>query len=104
MLVAPAESMLAGFKIIVAWPPTINAVAEVGVNATSVLPAAKVATPFDNSAPLPSLTVAVAVIGFPHDTVLSEKLNVIELWSVGVGVGVGVGTTAASDPPPVEHP
>jgi hypothetical protein len=64
ILVAPAESKLAEFKIIVAMPlPFVNAVAEVGVNATSVLPAAKVTTTPDTAAPLPSVTVAVTVTG-----------------------------------------
>ena len=45
MLVAPAESKLAAFKVIVATPLTlVRAVAETGVNVTSALDAAKVTT------------------------------------------------------------
>jgi hypothetical protein len=88
MLVAPAELKLAAFKMTEAVPPTVNAVAEVGVNTTSGLVAAKVTTVLGTSAPLPSLTVAVAVTGVPKSTTLEVKLNVIEPVLVGVGVGV----------------
>jgi len=97
MLVAPSESKLAAFKVIVAMPlPFVNLVAEVGVNATSELPAAKVTTVLGTSAPLPSLTVAVAVTAVPNVTTLELKLKVIE----AVPAGVGVEPDAPSGPVP----
>jgi hypothetical protein len=85
MLVAPVESMLAAFKLTVAVPLAfVNAVAEVGVNATSELVAAKVTTVFGTSAPLVSLSVAVAVTGVPNETTLEERPKVKELRLVVV--------------------
>ena len=110
ILVAPAESKLAAFKVIVATPkglPTVpspvKAVAEVGVNTTIALAGAKVTTVFASSAPLAFLTVAEAVTGVPNVTELELTLNVRELKSVGVGVGVGVGVEP-SPSGPVPHP
>jgi hypothetical protein len=77
MLVAPVESILAAFKVMEATPLAfVNAVAEVGVNVTSELVAAKVTTAPCTSAPLASLSVAVAVTGFPKVTTLEGTLKV----------------------------
>jgi hypothetical protein len=84
MFVAPAESMLAVFKVMEAMPLAfVNAVAEVGVNVTRPLVAAKVTTAFGTTAPLASLSVAVAVTGVPNVT-LEGMLKVRELRSVVV--------------------
>ena len=102
MLVAPAELTSAAFKMIEATPlEFVRAVAEVGVNTTSVLSAAKVTTAFCTSAPLPSLSVAVAVCGAPNVTVLEVKLKVREPEPDGVGVEP-VEPAAVSGPVP--HP
>jgi hypothetical protein len=98
MLVAPSEIMLAAFKVMEAVPLTsVNAVVEVGVNATSELDAAKVTTAPCTSAPLASLSVAVAVTGVPNVT-LEGTLKVRELESDGVGV------EPAAPSGPVPHP
>jgi hypothetical protein len=77
MLVAPVESILAAFKVMEATPLAfVNAVAEVGVNVTSELVAAKVTTAPCTSAPLASLSVAVAVTGFPKVITLEGTLKV----------------------------
>ena len=85
MLVAPVESILAAFKVMEATPLAfVNAVAEVGVNVTSELVSAKVTTVPCTSAPLASLSVAVAVTGVPKVTTLEGMLKVRELRSVVV--------------------
>jgi hypothetical protein len=69
MYVAPSEALLAAFKVTEATPLAfVNAVAEVGVNATRPLDAAKVTTAFFTNAPLPSLSIAVTVAGVPNIT------------------------------------
>jgi len=84
ILVAPVESMLPAFKRTEAIPLAfVNAVAEVGVNVTSELVAAKVTTAPFASAPVASLTIAVAVTGVPNVT-LDGTLKVRELRSVVV--------------------
>jgi len=84
MYVAPAESILAAFNLIEATPLAfVNAVAEVGVNATSELDAAKVTTAPCTNAPLASLSVEVAVIGVPNVT-LEGTLKARELRLVVV--------------------
>jgi hypothetical protein len=104
-LVAPAELGPAVFKRMEAVPPTVNAVAEAGSNATSALDAAKVTTASDTSVPLASLSVAVAVAGVPYITELEEKLKVREPEPDGVGVGVGVEPVEPDVPSgPVPHP
>ena len=101
MLVAPAESKLAAFKTIEATPLAfVNAVAEVGVNVTSELVAAKVTTALGTSAPLASLSVAVAVTGVPNVTTLEGMLKIRELRSVVV-VPVPVLVALVS---PLPHP
>ena len=66
MLVAPEELMLAASKVTEATPlALVNVVAEAGVNTTRLLVAANVTTAFGVIAPLPSLSVAVAVTGVP---------------------------------------
>jgi hypothetical protein len=103
MLVAPVESILAAFKVMEATPLAfVNAVAEVGVNVTSELVAAKVTTAFGTSAPLASLSVAVAVTGIPKVTMLEGMLKVRELRSVVVvPVSVPVLVVVVS---PLPHP
>jgi hypothetical protein len=84
MLVAPAESMFAVFKVMEAMPLSfVRDVAEVGVNVTMLLVAAKVTTVFGASAPLEFLSVAVTVTGVPNVT-LEGTLKVRELRSVVV--------------------
>ena len=74
--VAPAESILAWFKMMEATPLAfVNAVAEAGVYATSELAAVKVTTALGTSAPSASLSVAVIVTGVPYDTTLEEVLK-----------------------------
>jgi hypothetical protein len=85
MFVAPIESMLAAFKVMEAtpwWTPSayVFAVAEVGVNATRPLDAAKVTTTPSTSVPLKSLSVAVTDTGVPYVT-LEGTLKVRELRS-----------------------
>jgi hypothetical protein len=78
MYVAPSEALLAAFKVTEATPLTsVNAVAEVGVNATRPLDAAKVTTAFFTNAPLPSLSIAVTVTGVP-DVILEGTLKLRE--------------------------
>ena len=90
MLVAPVESTLAAFKVTEAMPLAfVRAVAEVGVNVTSELVAEKVTTAPCTTAPLASLSDAVAVTGVPNVTILEPTLNVRELKSVVVGVVPG---------------
>jgi hypothetical protein len=82
MLVAPSESMAAGFKVTEALPwESVNAVA-VGVNTTIPLSAVKVTIAFCNRCPSASLRVAVAVTGAPHATILEVTPKVRELRSV----------------------
>ena len=101
ILVAPAESKLAAFKTIEATPLAfVNAVAEVGVNVTRPLVAAKVTTALGTSAPLASVSVAVAVTGVPNVTMLEGMIKVRELRSV-VGVFVPVPVAIVS---PLPHP
>jgi hypothetical protein len=79
MLVAPVESTLAAFKTIEATPlASVNAVAEVGVNVIMSLVAAKVTIAPCTTAPLASVSVAVAVTGVPNVTTLEEILKVRE--------------------------
>ena len=100
MLVAPVESILAAFKVMEATPlASVNAVAEVGVNVTSELVAAKVTTAPCISAPLASLSVAVAVTGVPKVTTFEGMLKIRELRSVVV---VPVPVPVVSSPLP--HP
>ena len=100
ILVAPVESMLPAFKRTEAIPLAfVNAVAEVGVNVTSELVAAKVTTAPFASAPVASLTIAVAVTGVPNVT-LDGTLKVRELRSVVV-VPVPVPVLLSTLPP---HP
>jgi hypothetical protein len=85
MYVAPSEALLAAFKVTEATPLTsVNAVAEVGVNATRPLDAAKVTTAFFTNAPLPSLSIAVTVTGVP-DVILEGTLKLREPRLVVVG-------------------
>jgi len=101
MLVAPVESVLAAFIRIEATPLAfVNAVADVGVNTTSELVSAKVTTAPFTSAPVASLTIAVAVTGVPNVT-LDGTLKVRELRSVVV-VPVPVLVLVSSLLPP--HP
>jgi len=101
MLVAPVESILAAFKVMEATPLAfVNAVAEVGVNVTSELVAAKVTTALGTSAPLASLSVTIAVTGVPKVTTLEGILKVRELRSVVV-VPVPVLVAVVS---PLPHP
>ena len=88
ILVEPAESILAAFKTIEATPLAfVNAVPEVGVNVTSVVSvAAKVTTAFGTTAPLASVSVAVAVTGVPNATTLEGILKVREAVAVAVVV------------------
>ena len=100
MLVAPVESILAAFKVMEATPLAfVNAVAEVGVNVTSELVAAKVTTAPCISAPLASLSVAVAVTGVPKVTTFEGMLKIRELRSVVVVVPVPVAVVS-----PLPHP
>ena len=85
MLVAPAELMLAAFRVMVATPPAfVRAVAETGVKTTRPLAAAKETTAPDTASPSSFLNVAVAVTGVPKETVPDERVKVRELWSVVV--------------------
>jgi hypothetical protein len=106
MLVAPVESILAAFKVMEATPlASVNAVAEVGVNVTSELVAAKVTTAPCISAPLASLSVAVAVTGVPKVTTFEGMLKIRELRSVVVvPVPVPVPVLVAVVSSPLPHP
>ena len=100
ILVAPVESILAAFKTIEATPLAfVNAVAEVGVNVTSELAAAKVTTAFATVEPLASRSVAVAVAGVPNVTTLEGMLKVRELRLVVEPVPVSVAVLS-----PLPHP
>jgi len=102
MLVAPVESILAAFKVMEATPLAfVNAVAGVGVNVTSELVAAKVTTAPCTSAPLASLSVAVAVAGVPKVTTLQGMLKIRELRLVVV---VSVPVLVAVVSPLLPHP
>ena len=101
MLVAPAESKLAAFKTIEATPlALVRAEADVGVNVTRSLVAAKVTTALGTSAPLASVSVAVAVTGVPNVTTLEGMIKVRELRSVVV-VFVPIPVAVVS---PLPHP
>jgi hypothetical protein len=106
MLVAPVESILAAFKVMEATPLAfVNAVAEVGVNVTSELVSAKVTTVPCTSAPLASLSVAVAVTGVPKVTTFEGMLKIRELRSVVVvPVPVPVPVLVAVVSSPLPHP
>jgi len=101
MLVAPVESILAAFKTIEATPLAfVRAEADVGVNVTRPLVAAKITTALDTSAPLASVSVAVTVTGVPNVTTLEGMIKVRELRSVVV-VFVPVPVAIVS---PLPHP
>ena len=101
MLVAPAESKLAAFKTIKATPLAfVNAVSEVGAHVSRPLVVVKVTTALGTSAPLASVSVAVAVTGVPNVTMLEGMIKVRELRSV-VGVFVPVPVAIVS---PLPHP
>ena len=91
MLVEPAESILVAFKTIEATPLAfVDAVPEVGVSVTSVVSAAmNVTSALGTTAPLASLSVAVAVTGVPNVTTLEGILKVREAVVV-VGVPLPV--------------
>ena len=98
MLVEPAESILVAFKTIEATPLAfVDAVPEVGVSVTSVVSAAmNVTSALGTTAPLASLSVAVAVTGVPNVTTLEGILKVREAVVV-----VGVPLPVVS---PLPHP
>ncbi|PKN53140.1 MAG: hypothetical protein CVU55_02710 [Deltaproteobacteria bacterium HGW-Deltaproteobacteria-13] len=91
MLVAPAESGPAAFKLTEAMPVVVKAEAEIGVNVTRLLVAEKVTTAPLTSEPPASRSVAVAVTGVPNLTLdgtlkVREGVRVVVLLPVPVPV------------------